>query len=398
MSRIFVYNPTCEIALGNGTGTYQPTRQLAEFERDLAGLMLFACSEGDFVVAESPDTLLLQTLRRAGIGIPQFITQAEARKLIAGGHQLVPWGKSIEVFKRFGMNDEAAAFDGEKRLLHSRLTSVDLEERIARLPLPEFLQTNFLPRIISTESEALSILSSPPYVLKSQWSSSGRGVQIVQDQSTTKAAMDFALSRIRRGEKVIVEPLLSRISELSFLFCINECGSVDYLGKNVFQADEKGNFGKEIIGKAVGENLPTDWEQASVEILKNVLVEWSSETDYKGFIGFDSMIYSDGESVRLRLCTEANLRMCMGNVNLGVAKMIASGSSFEWSIHHFPADGAWNSYCSEMERLHPLSIDGNGKIIRGFLRLTGLGNQKHWGAAGLVTARDLTTYRRDFTA
>ncbi len=384
MPRIFTYNPTCEIALGNGTGTYQPSRQLSQFEHDMASLMLFIAEPDDFVVSAEPDYELRKLLTRAGFALPHFCTVDEAKALLRQGFTLVPWGKSAEIFKQFGMSSEAAQFDERQRLLHSRLTSVDFEARIAKHDLPDFLRTDFLPRVITTESEARDMLCRPPYVLKSMWSSSGRGVVIVREDEPTKIAEEYALSRLRRGEKVVCEPLLDRVGERSFLFRIEEDGTVSYLGINCFEASPNGDFGKELIGKDVEPALPRGWKEEAIGVLKDVLDEWHKATGYMGFIGFDSMIYNDNATLRLRLCTEANLRLCMGNVNLGVALLFAESTEAEWSILHFADHDELNDFYHRSQSENPLILNSEGQVVEGFFRLTPLFPHTRFVACGIA--------------
>lgn len=388
MPRILIYNPTCEIAIGKKADNYSAPPHLATFERDMAQIMMYMSDADDMIVAHRPDAELTDMLSKAGIALPHFCSLAEAKAALTEGYELQPWGKCRPVYRALGLKTEATAFDDNMRSLHSRQTSVELEKIIAQADCPHYMQPSFTPEVITNSNLTIADLKAHlPLVLKSVWSSSGRGVMLVRDESQLTQALTFAQGRIRHDGAIIAEPLLSRISECSFLFAMREGQKPQYLGCNTFEADPLGNFGYEMIGRETPSLLPNNWQTEASQVLTRALQQWQEQTGYTGYIGFDAMIYDHSGQPHLRLCTEANLRICMGNINLGVARLFASDVQARWTIRHFGQAGEALDYCHRQSVENPLRVNADGKIVSGFFRLTSVGEETHFVACGEVLTK-----------
>lgn len=388
MPRVFIYNPTCEMANRSHSVSYQPPAQLAQFEHDVASLLMFIAGGNDFVVAGEPDNQLKTFWRERGLPMPNFCSMNDAVRLIASGYELTPWGESRQLFHNLHLTERQHAFDNERRKLFSRLSSVALETEIAAQPLPDFARVDSLSRIITDEAELNSLPAEEPFVLKNLWSASGRGVVLVRDRRHVEQALVRARGAIRHDGAVIYEEFLHRMAEFSFLYWKHANNEVEYLGKNAFQTDAAGRFGAEIIDNECFTdrirrwNIPQDWEQKVVPLIVDAIRKCSAIESYVGPIGLDAMFYEKAGKIRLRCCTEANLRLSMGNVNLGVARYFARGSIGEWKIERFKSPEEWEIFCRMQEREQPTTFDANGLITSGFFRLTSIGNGECYGAFG----------------
>lgn len=389
MPRIFIYNPTCEMAIRSHSMSYQPPAQLAQFERNLASILMFIANEEDYVVAEEPDNQLKTFWHERGLSLPNFCSMSDAAQLlIMSGYDLRAWGESRQLFHNLHLTEQMHSFDDQRRKLFSRLSSVALETEIAAQPLPDFARVDSLPRVITNEAELCNLLTDKPFVLKNLWSASGRGVVLVRENRQIEQAIVRACGAIRRDGAIIYETFLHRIAEFSFLFWKHASGDVEYLGKNVFKTDEAGRFGTEIIdneyftNKISQWNIPKDWEQMVVPLITDAILKCSAIISYVGPIGLDAMFYEKSGKIRLRCCTEANLRLSMGNVNLAVAQFFARESLAEWKIERFASPEAWMDFCRNQEREHSITFDANGLLTSGFFRLTSVGNGECYGAYG----------------
>ena len=77
-ANIYYFNPTCELAVANGSFSYQPPLLLQEMERDLSALPFAFCTENDFVLTENhPSDDFLQKMRIVGFALPRFCCIAE---------------------------------------------------------------------------------------------------------------------------------------------------------------------------------------------------------------------------------------------------------------------------------------------------------------------------------
>lgn len=335
---ILVYNPTCELAVQHDTVNYQPAKHLMDFERRYGALMMFLAGEGDAVVADCPGRQELDFWKERGVAIPEFIDRAEARRRIANGEHLKPWGMSREVLYRFGGHALSDGYNDQHRRLFSRLTSVAVDDALASAELPDFFREEVRPRIVDDVDMLPELVGDGMCVLKTLWSASGRGVSLVSRPEFVKPAIVRFSANVRNDGAVVWEPLLDRVVDFAMLFEVCPNGNVIYLGKNYYRSDEAGRFGVELIGcdpihQYVEAGLvPADWEQIASEKLRCAISQSVSPSLYVGPVGVDSMLYrrKSGE-MAIRLCIEANVRHSMGNVNMRIAKCF-EGESLEWTL------------------------------------------------------------------
>lgn len=378
---ILYFNPTCEMAVRHDGMNHTPPHRMAKMEADLATIMMFMADDGDKIVANSPDPELLDfwaTTQTLG----DFISVDEARRRIASGEQLTPWGQCRSVLTKFGLTGEARRWSLRETL--SRKTSVTVEQRLADMSG----ETSFSTLLTTNEELEAALqthLASGGAVLKSLWSASGRGVRIYSNADDLAAALVFGRNCIAADGAVVEESRLDRIMEFSFLFTF--CGGkAKFLGVNPYRSAASGAFGHEVIDwgafNILNETLP-NWEQESATALTRALEGELNGYDYNGPIGVDAMVYrDDGGLPRLRCCMEVNLRHCMGHVARGVSRHFAQGTVAHWSVKTFAHDGEWDDFCATETDKHPAKRDASGHIVGGFFRLTSLGRDKRFGACG----------------
>lgn len=384
---VLIYNPTCEMAIRLNTATYQPPKHLAKFESDLASLMMFIADVNDYVVATRPDEEFLQTWAKCGIHIPNFCTPNNIKLLLDNNLKLKPWGQCKSIFHQYGDIKNMSRFNEEMRIFLSRQTSAIVEEKLSTMNLPQYAQSDFIPQIINDFGKAEILIKQSTCVLKSLWSSSGRGVLILDTKEHVSNALIWAKDKIDHDGGFIFEPLLKRKCEFSLLFKITENNEIIYLGKNYFAADNAGRFGNELIGfdEMNSFSFPTNWETEISTILTETIKQLDFASKYKGYIGFDAMAYADSKGkIKIRPCMEINLRTCMGNINLEISKCFAKGVKAQWHIEHFAANGQWDEFCTKEESRHALQFNADGLINQGFFRLSPRGNDIRFAAWGKV--------------
>lgn len=294
--RRLIFNPTAEEAIRQNNVNYQPSKILAQFEKDVALLMPYV------------DTLL------------------DDRR-----EDTVVWSDSPTIdWQVYGKRDR---WDDQKRLLHSRLTSVEVEKALSKRELPYWMTVEYLPKVISNSAE----FDESYKVCKSLWSSSGRGVMIDKEGKEIDQRRSFVKKHVELDGYAIQEIFMQRLVELAFLFYISKDGEIIYLGRNHYKSAENGAFGIEMIGtdpmKEYENILGDKWENSVCSQFFIILKEVLADKGYRGYVGIDAMLYvgKDGNP-HLRSCVEVNLRMTMGNINLGIRKTVPEGIEAEWSI------------------------------------------------------------------
>lgn len=379
-----MYNPTCEMAVQNNSVSYQPPLRLQEFERAMSSLMMFISQEGDCVVGEAPDDELLLFWKERGVYLPQFVSKNDAISLIKDGAILIPWGGSRQLYYSYGLKHKSEQYTDLMRCFFSRELSVVLEDTVCRLcqGRNNLKQYDIEERsVLVTERDIMERrVKMGNCVVKSLWSSSGRGVQLVREQCHIEPAIVWARGKIRHDGGVVCEPFYKRLGEFTTLIEIYEDGRIEYLGTNYFEADEAGRFGKELIGQNI---LTREEEQEVGQILIEAMSRLNWVEKYIGKIGVDGMVYNDKHGERkVRICTEVNMRHTMGNINLSVARCFSPKVKATWQIEQFDNAMSWARYCKEMVSRFPLVLDDKNRIECGFFRLSSLGY--NYGAWGIV--------------
>ena len=389
MSRLLIYNPTCEMAVQNNSVSYQPPLRLQEFEKAMSSLMMYLALEGDMLVGEAPDDELCAFWQSFGVVIPRFVDKQRAMEALEVGAVLQPWGGSRQLYYCFGRRAEADTFTSDKRRFFSRATSVEMESAVADIvknasAYPHKYHISELSTILESADEMEARVRRGMCAVKSMWSSSGRGVQLVRKAQHIEPAITWARGKIRHDGGVVCEPFYRRLGEFTTLLYIRPDGEVEYIGTNYFEADEAGRFGKELLGR---KSLSATEETEIATILSEAIKQLRWHDKYVGPVGIDGMAYEEtsGER-RLRCCTEVNMRHTMGNVNLAVAETISPTSEGEWQIEQFENVDAWMRHCDNMSGRYPLTTDERGKIKSGFIRLTPLGY--NYGAWGIIKEKE----------
>ncbi|MDO4461839.1 MAG: hypothetical protein Q4C30_04990, partial [Bacteroidia bacterium] len=294
--RRLVFNPTAEEAIRQNNGNYMPNKGLVMFERDVAALMSYLDTDID-----------------------------------DRSEEYVVWSESPTIDRQLFHLD--GKWSQEKRLFHSRLTSVKVEKALSNMELPEWLRVEYLPLVLASDAD----YNTEYKVCKSLWSSSGRGVIIDPKGENDAQRRRFLMDHIKNDGYAIQEMFLDRRVELAFLFYVHKDGRVSYLGTNYYGSASNGAFGVEYLGVAPMQDyegdIGKDWEDVASGALAEAIRQTIAGEKYHGYVGIDSMLYVDDRGkIRLRACVEVNLRMTMGNVNLGIRKMFPQGVKAKWWI------------------------------------------------------------------
>lgn len=387
MHKLFVYNPTCEMAVQNGSVSYQPPLRLQTFESDMADIMLWLSQTDDIVVANRPDDRFIDFWSSIGKPMPAFVTKQKGLAAkYSTTHQFSPWGDSIATSHYYGNKFD---FDAEEhKQLFSRITSAKFEQSLqSNDQLPNLIK-NTPPTIITTNDQLADYAANGMCALKSLWSSSGRGIMLVRQPEHIAPALTWAKGKIRHDGAVVGEPFLQKLCDFSFQFNLTNSGKAEFLGLNHFSADSAGRFDKEIIGQNTNKHIfntfPHNWMTICVETLRQQIEKSNWAEKYSGIIGIDAIVYTDSEGdTKIRCCVEINIRYNMGLVNMELAKYIDPKAKGFWQISQFDNANEWTSFCNAKWKENPPQVTDN-KICKGFLQLTGCNAGKIYGAWGEI--------------
>lgn len=400
---IFIFNPTNEMAVGNGTNSFQANARLQKFEEDLDLLPLPFVRNTDYLLLNNiPSSEYLKQFEKAGWQIPTFklIHELPKDQMLQNLQKgfLKPWGWSPVMHNRLKtikkgcsdsfMQQPNAIWKPEHRELYSREMALYLLEHISKQEaLYELMiSENMYPRICYTEDEIMEQLRKlKNIVLKAPWSSSGRGIQMVEKGEWKSFHNQWSCGIIQRYGKVMVEPFLNKQADLAFQFHIDENKQIQFLGISWFKTNSNGQYELNYI-KQIPSDLSEDakefYEKNKEKVTKAITEAIQSSRlvhEYCGYLGVDAMMIRDNTGkIRIHPCLEINLRYNMGTLAIKLGELIHPTSKGEFHIYFDPKI-TFHDFCQIQNKENPIQYK-SGKFHKGFVSLTEPKDSRIFGA------------------
>lgn len=389
---IYLFNPTCELAVSNGSANYMAPVQLRNFEKELSSLPWILAQPEDIVLTDQPpDQHFTDLLKSTGFILPEFRSILNSFSnpdfLSCKKGFLFPWGWSPSVHKLLSplkpgccpefLNSPVAEWRDIHRELFSRKASLGILEGILKADISDhLLSINHLPEICIDHEQIIALQHRwGKVVVKSPLSASGRGLQVLRSGEYNRTNRQVIAGFFRQQGYAICEPWHNRVLDLSFQFFSNGNGTIDYKGVTTFSTDQAGRYTGNFIQELPPAILPElkdfliENKSSVKETLLKQLTLSNYSTDYYGWLGVDALILkkSDGK-LNFHPCLEINCRFTMGAVALSLRKQLAPGSAGVFRIMNGSA-GNFAKFCEEMINKESI-VSQNGKIVSGFIPLT----------------------------
>ena len=312
---LYVFNPENDMALADGHPGYTPPVQIQQMRRELWWLPQWWAEDEDIV------------------------WNGEERLNLSDDTRILPWGWSPALchqLKQAGVQESLLPSQKELeqiRQLSHRQTAVSLlQELRGELPLDGHLAGNsVLCRSIEEAEETAKEFGEA--LLKSPWSSSGRGLM-----KTDNPQWKAWASRILKAQgSVVVEQFLHKVTDFALEFWLDGKGGVEYRGLSLFYTNERGAY----LGNWVApEEQKLAWlaQYIPLQYLQEIRAWWTarlSRFDYAGPVGIDMMLAQEG----ICPCIEVNWRWTMGLVSCLVAEQGRYGRMVvEYIYGHYSAE------------------------------------------------------------
>lgn len=304
---VFIFNPDTEMALASGQASYTPPAGIRSRITRLALLPALFAPEGSAIATDEPEAApasLASEAERRGMRIISF---SDIRNTSG---EIRPWGWNRQLVSRLGRDGvdagrlpSAAALDKLRELAHRR-TASKVNAMLGCEAAAEFFDTVSALRAISVMGNA---------VVKSPWSSSGRGV-IFSRLTPPGRLIDAVHGIIRRQGSVMVEAEAERVRDFASEW---ECsdGHASYVGFSAFATRDGGAYAGNMVD--CEEVLRGQCPQFTPEVLERqrMALDRLVAPYYSGPLGIDMLVDA---SERLHPCVEINLRTTMGHVALAV--------------------------------------------------------------------------------
>ena len=315
MNCLYVFNPENDMALADGHPGYTPPVQIQQMRRELWWLPQWWAEDEDIV------------------------WNGEERLNLSDDTRILPWGWSPSLchqLKQAGVQESLLPSRKELehlRQLSHRQTAVSLlQELRSELPLDgHFAGNSVLCRSIEEAEETANEFGEA--LLKSPWSSSGRGLM-----KTDNPQWKAWASRILKAQgSVVVEQFMHKVTDFALEFWLDGKGGVEYRGLSLFYTNERGAY----LGNWVApEEQKLAWlaQYIPLQYLQAIRAWWTarlSRFDYAGPVGIDMMLAQEG----ICPCIEVNWRWTMGLVSCLVAEQGRYGRMVvEYIYGHYSAE------------------------------------------------------------
>jgi hypothetical protein len=395
---VYHFNPTCELAVANGSFSYMPPLLLQEMESDLSILPFVFGTEKDFVLTENPPSAeFLKVLKNAGFNLPNFCRLQELEALPDGSFDsIIPWGWSPAVhFKYKNLKEKCNnefrrspvfKWKEEHQLLFERSTSLDfLNNMLNNNPPKWFIDPAMCGVIVISCEEIERLLKKhSAVVLKAPVSSSGRGIQIIRKSKLNTSNIQWISGVLKQQKYLIAEPYLDKLIDLSFQFEVMDKSNVIYHGFSVFETNSNGQYKGTWIHPDLRMILPkedlmelNDKIEVTANLLNSALRKSEFAISYRGYLGIDALIYKNQE-LMMQPCIEVNCRMTMGMFSIRLENKIHQDTSGKFELC-LKKTGEFRNYASTNSVINDLKFR-DGKIYSGFLPLVEPDANKKFGA------------------
>ncbi|MBA4410214.1 MAG: hypothetical protein Q8S54_12365 [Bacteroidota bacterium] len=398
-TKVFYFNPTCELAVANGSFSYMPPLLLQEMERDLALLPFVFASENDFIISANPPSAeYIQQLKEWGFEVPGFCSLSELEAMPAGSYDVIfPWGWSPAAhFKLKNLKEKCSGefktnpvynwHEGHQSLFE-RSTSLNFLTGILNNNPQTWLISKSMTGVkVTNLTEIESMLNkNPALVLKAPMSSSGRGIQIIRRKILNNSNKEWISGVLKQQNYLIAEPFLEKLADLSFQFQINDGSEIEYLGYSFFETNSNGQYKGSFIhaglmdvfpgenADEIGNMIGTTAKVIGEALKISVYLRW-----HRGFLGVDAMFFRNEKQLMMQPCIEINCRMNMGILTLFLESKIQKEAKGKFELY-YGAPGEFEIFAGKETLLNPPVIK-DGKISSGFFPLVEPGHQKKFGA------------------
>lgn len=383
--KIHLFNPGYETGIAlyaaSGSTHYTPARNVQQMQRDLAWLPLWFADLQDYVWVGNQDTaeptdflpgelsawatpLSMNTLNDSAFHLPET--------------EVAPWGlspHSIHFFedlrKRSGQPLWIPPWNDQLTRLVNRQTAADCLNQLLK-HIPEI--PSHTPVFCSSlgEVEAYMHSHTPAHIIKTPYSSSGRGVYEVTGSRLQEKESQWIAGALQKQGAISIEPRLDKKTDFAMEFFLDEDENIRFEGYSLFDTAPSGAYiGNRLasqpaieayIAQPIGLPLLHQVREATARIIQQTYGKY-----YKGNIGVDMMIYTDKNGdFAIQPCVEINMRNTMGMISVHLFRQYIDPDATGYFKVVYEKD-AYKQHTVLREQ-YPQEWK-NGKLLKGYLPL-----------------------------
>lgn len=336
--RLHIFNPEHDIALAANQERFTAPHAGRQLRADLGFIPAFWAADGDMVLVDDVEAALeaRRHLGKFGNDVV-FVGISDLMHLVLDSSdclQIEPWGwdrtikeqllRANDGLARFVPSD--AALDAIREMSSRRFAA----ERL--LPLLHDVSDHIVgeSHYCTTMNDVVAaMVRNGKSVLKSPWSSSGRGVRYADTKEPDEHLRGWAANIIRRQGGIMVEPLYNKVYDFGLEFEACADGVIVFKGLSLFATRGGAYVGSILATEADKREMLSRYADIALvdsvcERIRSILSPLMKGI-YVGMFGVDMMAVAreEGDGFLLHPCVELNLRRTMGHLALALTPTIA---------------------------------------------------------------------------
>ena len=333
--KLHVFNPEHDIALASNLSNFTAPYAGRTLRSDLGFLPALWADGADAVLVD--DVTLAQErfenlVRQTGMTAqtPQFVSKRSVSSIQFS--RIEPWGWDMALrsqLLRMGIAEEIVPTVDEindiRNLSHRQNSVHVLKSLQQKGTTGEAFYCQEYGKVVELSR------NWGHFVLKSPWSSSGRGVRFVENELTLPLEQ-WIRNVLNTQGGIMVEPAYQRVMDFGMEFIVDERGKVSYQGLSLFHTSHGAYLGNLLISEERKLQQLTPYVKPGLlEEVKDGIIEATAQLykgHYCGPFGVDMMVVADKEknAFLLHPCVEINLRRTMGHVALALSSRYGAES------------------------------------------------------------------------
>ncbi|MEE9382818.1 MAG: DUF455 family protein, partial [Nannocystaceae bacterium] len=347
------FTPLSELELAWGPG-HTPPRRLDLLRQDLETLPMFLAARDDVVMVEHPpDPAWIDELRRAGAVIPEFLRDKVSPTQLPYPHisDLCPWGWSPRLRRRLApyfsrLSGSAPRLytapwrDQTSELYAKALSAKLLNDFLAHNNEAYLCDRQHVGTVATTYDAALQRAAElhecgfSSVVIKGVFGTSGHNMWRMNGQPIGDRGRGWLENTLTSQGRVVVEPWLDKVCDLSLRMRIVEPGRASVQGVGRFLTSPRGQYRGAVIGP-----LSSGFDRAALRFASDEgrtprripelfhavaqhIAHGLREWNYTGLIGVDALLFRHEGTLRIKPIVEINARPNMGHVAEGLRRLV----------------------------------------------------------------------------
>jgi len=357
MKRLYIFNPEHDLSLAAGTSNYQAPESAMFLASDLALLPKWYAETGATVFDRS-DIMPVDPKKEFESVVPWGWDKSVKRLLIVNGisESILPSDDKIEAIRQLSHRRTAT-----RAMAHLRATI----GKQYKFPLPA-------AELHSVEEVKSFAETYDEIVIKSPWSSSGRGVYWTR-ASFSPSLGGWIKRTIEKQGSIMAEVAMDRVMDFAMEFK-TENGKCEFMGYSLFFTEGQGAYrGNRLMSNERIEEIVSEWvTKEQLDAVRQELLRFMNSEiapTYEGYVGVDMFVYRGKEGFMLNPVVEINIRMTMGMLaRVLYDKHVAPGSEGMFTIEH-KSPGRLMVHHQWQEQNEKMEYDSEGRCVRGYLSL-----------------------------